>query len=88
MNCYLLSVLIRAAGLSPSHNLAVVLSKADDKPAVEGLRRAIDYTDKFACATNRLEIIEFDRSTGVEARLDGTRRPYPEFDGYFVSNAL
>jgi hypothetical protein len=55
--------------------LAVVRSKADDKAAVEGLRQAKDYADKFAFATNRLEIIEFDCSTGLEARLTEFLRP-------------
>ncbi len=60
--------------------LAVVEAKASDRPAAEGLQQAKDYAAmlglKFAYATNGLEIIEFDFTTGVERSI--TDYPQPE----------
>ncbi len=60
--------------------IAVVEAKADDKPAAEGLQQAKDYAEllglQFAYATNGHEIIEFDYTTGIEARL--TDFPSPD----------
>jgi type I restriction enzyme R subunit len=60
--------------------IAVVEAKADDKPAAEGLQQAKDYAEllglKFAYATNGLEIVEYDYTSGLETRL--TAFPDPE----------
>ena len=59
--------------------LAVVEAKASDLPAAEGLQQAKGYAEmlglKFAYATNGLEIIEFDYTTGRDTVV--TQFPTP-----------
>jgi type I restriction enzyme R subunit len=59
--------------------LAVVEAKAEDHDAAEGMQQAKDYAEilglKFAYATNSLEILEFDFTTGLEQEID--RYPTP-----------
>ena len=64
----------------PDFPIAVVEAKARYKHAAEGLQQAKDYAEilglTFAYATNGVEIIEFDYTTGVECR----RSTFPEPD--------
>lgn len=60
--------------------IAVVEAKEQGKSADTGLQQAQDYAEllgvKFAYATNGLEIVEFDFTTGVESFVD--RFPTPQ----------
>ena len=60
--------------------LAVVEAKAEDHDAAEGMQQAKEYAEilglKFAYATNGLDILEFDFTTGLEQEID--RYPTPD----------
>ena len=60
--------------------IAVVEAKANYKSASEGMQQAKEYAEilglKFAYATNGIEILEFDYTTGVEQIVD--QYPSPE----------
>jgi len=60
--------------------LAVVEAKAEDHEAGEGMQQAKEYAEilglRFAYATNGLQILEFDFTTGLEQLID--RYPTPE----------
>ena len=64
----------------PDFPIAVVEAKSKYKHAADGLQQARDYAEilglKFAYATNGLEIIEVDYTTGIEQTL--TSFPSPE----------
>ena len=59
--------------------IAVVEAKARYKQAAEGLQQARDYAEtlglRFAYATNGVEIIEIDYTTGVERTVDAFPPP-------------
>ena len=59
--------------------LAVVEAKAEQHDAAQGMQQAKDYAEilglNYAYATNGLEILEFDFTTGLERHLD--RFPTP-----------
>lgn len=59
--------------------LAIVEAKSSYRAAADGMQQAKEYAQllglKFAYATNGAEILEFDFSTGVEARI--SRFPTP-----------
>lgn len=60
--------------------IAVVEAKADYKSASEGMQQAKEYAEilglKFAYATNGIEILEFDYTTGMERTVE--QYPSPE----------
>ncbi|SCW80535.1 type I restriction enzyme, R subunit [Sphingobium faniae] len=60
--------------------IAVVEAKAKYRHVADGLQQAKDYAEilglKFAYATNGIEIVEFDYTTGIERTLD--RFPGPD----------
>ncbi len=61
------------------HTLAVVKAKVEKYAAAEGMQQAKDYAEiqglKFTYATNGLQILEFDFTTGLEREID--RYPTP-----------
>jgi len=63
----------------PDMPLAVVEAKPDEVPAGDGMQQAKDYAEilglKFAYATNGLEILEFDFTTGTESILPAFPSP-------------
>lgn len=66
--------------------LAVVEAKAEYKTAAAGLQQAKQYAEmlslKFAYATNGLEIIEYDYTTGTELRIADFPTPHALWQRY------
>ncbi len=70
--------------------IAVVEAKADYKTASEGMQQAKEYAEilglKFAYATNGVEILEFDYTTGIEQTVEQYPSPEELWNRLFSDN--
>ena len=75
-----------------NYTLAVIEAKAEDFSALQGMQQAKQYAEilglLFAYATNGLEIIEFDFSTGIEQYIDRFPTPSELWNRYRRAQGL
>ncbi|WP_294538198.1 DEAD/DEAH box helicase family protein [uncultured Rhodoblastus sp.] len=73
-------------------SLAVVEAKPAYRTAADGMQQAKQYAEmlglKFAYATNGHEILEFDYTTGLEAKIDAFPTPAELWRRYRVASGL